>query len=285
MVVNDFFMHRIWREWGIHHPRERSILRECGYLWLQLPTDASLGGIAEGLKMIGGLAGLAKALKQSGLPDGAETIIGDLDAGAFELWRRHYKWVGSGSMEDRVTKARDTFDLLVYNGIPGKRIRLIDHGVASGLLMLQLITMYYGVRYSFDSQPEGWKDPASWKNFAGPVEGIDYKPAFWWSGVLWGTFAAAVHNVQQVSGWAPLALDDDPLAYLGILVDILQEWDRYMVRRDAHLADKPALQGIDVRVSIPDVLTIDLGDRQGKAVEDLDKALKDWRKIVSLGDA
>jgi hypothetical protein len=53
-----------------------------------------------------------------------------------------------------------------------------------------------------------------------------------WRAILRGTAATAIHNIQQLEGpfyeagknYGPLTLEEDPLAYPGILVDILEEW-------------------------------------------------------------
>jgi hypothetical protein len=69
---------------------------------------------------------------------------------------------------------------------------------------------------------------------------------------VWGTAAIGVHNVQQIASveldasWpGPLQLVEDPLTYLGVLVDIMQEWNRYSVFKSL---DQEPIQGIEVRL-------------------------------------
>jgi hypothetical protein len=72
-------------------------------------------------------------------------------------------------------------------------------------------------------------------------------------GIVWGTAAVGLHNIQQMSSAAKLdsdwpgklSLADDPLAYLGILVDIVQEWNRYSVFK---MLDREPIQGIEVEL-------------------------------------
>ena len=76
----------------------------------------------------------------------------------------------------------------------------------------------------------------------------------------------------------PMGLEEDPLAYLGILVDILQEWDCYSVQRGSHLADKASLQSRHVKVDpTKSPLQIDLGDRNVKAEKALNGTLLNWK--------
>jgi hypothetical protein len=77
---------------------------------------------------------------------------------------------------------------------------------------------------------------------------------------------------------------EEPLAYLGILVDILQEWDRNYVARASPLTGVSPLQGIDVTAEATgDMLRLDFGsERNGKITQELDWALKDWTSIVEI---
>ena len=286
LLVNDFFGNRIWHEWEVHNAADRRAILDCGYKHLRLPVDGSVGGIVEGLQDMGGLGPLLADVKTSVAGQALHGLNGDR-VGAFELWRAHYQNLGNQSMATRVDHARDDFGKLAYEGLPKVGLRVIDHGVASGLLLLQLITMYYAIRSTVRTKTD-WCDPQSQRNFMGDAGKVDYQPLFWWNGILWGTFATAFHNIQQTDPSkrkAPLKIEEDPLAYLGILVDTLQEWDRYMVRREAVLADEPALQGVDVRAQVKNqILEVNLltTKRCEKTIEDLDRALHDWQSFVDV---
>jgi hypothetical protein len=282
LVVNDFFYNRIWHEWEIYSAADRQLIRKCDYEFLTLPTDGSLGGIIEGLQKMGGLDPLLEDVGKvvSNLP----TLSGK-HVNAFELWAAHYEHLGKKEMVKYVDHTQKAFANLAYNGLKAAGVRVIDHGVAGGLLLLQLITMYYGARSALSRSPVKWSSDESRERFMGKAGEVDYNPAFWWGGILWGTFATAFHNVQQTSPQQKLKLEDDPMAYLGILVDILQEWDRYAVQRGAVLAHEPALQGVDVpaTVTAKGVLTVTLPTKRcEKAIEDLDKALQGWKDLLIL---
>jgi hypothetical protein len=119
------------------------------------------------------------------------------------------------------------------------------------------------------------------------------KAYWWWTSVVWATGATAIHNLQQQRQPWPgcetiatrLSLNDDPLAYLGILVDILQEWDRYTVSRSSILSGKLPLQGKDVGLTvIAEKIRIDYRDRgraEGVRMA-LDLALSSWEEIVEI---
>jgi hypothetical protein len=287
LVVNDFFYNRIWHEWGVTCAADRQLIRESGYRFLTLPTEGTLGGIIEGLQQLGGLEPLLRDVSAA-LPNGNPPNVPGNHVNAFELWEAHYGRLGKQAMVERVRHTQQAFADLAYTGLPNVGIRVIDHGVASGLLLLQLITMYYGARSALSGSTANWVTGQSRTVFMGSAGGVDYKPLFWWSGILWGTFATAVHNVQQTMRWkAKLTLEDDPLAYLGILVDSVQEWDRYAVQRGAVLARERALQGIDVGAALTDKgqlrLTLPKA-RRGKVKADLDVALEGWERFVELPD-
>ncbi len=82
-----------------------------------------------------------------------------------------------------------------------------------------------------------------------------------------------------------LAIGEDPLAYLGILVDILQEWDRYCVQKDTILQGKHSLQASDVDIgSDGKKVKIRFPEKvQADAVKKtLRKCLYNWKAIVDI---
>src|ERR1700750_2320609 len=98
--------------------------------------------------------------------------------------------------------------------------------------------------------------------------------------------ATALHNVQQQKMISrPLALQEDPLAYLGILVDCLQEWDRYTAFRQQVIGGAIPIQGVDVKSGAdPDgKIAVEYGnpDRVRTLREILDRSLHDWTRIRS----
>lgn len=101
---------------------------------------------------------------------------------------------------------------------------------------------------------------------------------FWFKKILWATAASAIHAIIQkdeyrkeckkhidldkeksVKEHLKIGLDDDPLAFLGILVDGLQEWDRYKVslRGEAAFSGTEPLQSIEVDIGLIDLDMID----------------------------
>lgn len=79
-----------------------------------------------------------------------------------------------------------------------------------------------------------------------------------------------------------MALEDDPLAHLGILVDCLQEWDLYFV---FSTLSRTPIQGIDVKLGVEEgrvVVEFQDEKRVEKVATDLNRALKDWDRIVVL---
>ncbi|MGZ3871249.1 MAG: hypothetical protein ACXVLQ_19290 [Bacteriovorax sp.] len=68
-------------------------------------------------------------------------------------------------------------------------------------------------------------------------------PDFWFKKIIWATASAAIHSIVQKEEYTKeckkhfnnkdlelkIGFNDDPLAFLGVVVDVLQEWDRYKV--------------------------------------------------------
>jgi hypothetical protein len=85
-----------------------------------------------------------------------------------------------------------------------------------------------------------------------------------------------------------MPLSDDPLAYLGILVDIIQEWNQYSVFKD--LGREP-IQGTEIDLGHRDGKVIvrflqpNARKRAEKVIKDLDQALVGWSDILEVGFA
>jgi hypothetical protein len=78
-----------------------------------------------------------------------------------------------------------------------------------------------------------------------------------------------------------VSLTDDPLAYLGILVDCVEEWDRYYVFKQP---GRFPLQATDVRLRFNRKVVISYGDksRASRVMKELDQALTDWRALLRV---
>lgn len=112
--------------------------------------------------------------------------------------------------------------------------------------------------------------------------GCKLRADFWFKKILWATASSAIHSLIQKDEYSKqckehldlkamklkekkagknpdehkdhlrIGLDDDPLAFLGLLVDGLQEWDRYKVtgRGEAAFSGPEPLQNTDVEIDL-----------------------------------
>jgi hypothetical protein len=246
----------------------------------ELRTVGSLGDLVEAVSVACDKAGVLKHHKPN-----ERTFLSD----GFELWAHHYEKFGNPGMAERVRQARNAFNRIIDTGLPGPGIRLLDHGVCGGLLQLVASTYYYRLRATAEKAPSP-RPPFVQKI----VDGGAWSPVFWWAGIVWGTAAVGLHNIEQLSkvrelapGWpGKLRLSDDPLAYLGVLVDILQEWNRYSVFKDRK---RDTIQGIEVELGADRELVVltfverDAADRAKELRGSLDKALDQWSELLEVG--
>lgn len=303
-VARDYFEHRFWMEIRFGSLAERKRLLELTGVSIPSFKDTSIGAIADSLRMLPNLEKLQNVVRHN-LHDRSDPIpeVLDLENGlprdGFDLWSAHYQAYGSKSMVKRIEKLSNAFELLVWRGLPGVGIRVLDHAVCSGLLLLQYSTFYYLLHASLPEKRLGNEfDQRLCQRFH-DRDGFNYKPAHWWTLHIWGTAAAAIHNLVQVSSeWGEsypsipkLALSDDPVAWLGVLVDILEEWDRSPVRRGRFLRESgvPAeflpIQGIDVNLDVVDgKLQVNYPNLRiaRKVRADLRGALADWQSFVVI---
>jgi hypothetical protein len=291
-TARDYFRRQIWIECNFDVPQMReSLFSEFGEAARPPMFDdcSSLGEIAAQLQDIGNPSILsefvAQRLKELGVAPSRNPQFDEASCDGFELWDHHFTQFGNSAMSNRIKSVRNIFHGLIDEGLPRLDLRLLDHGVCSGLLLLLAATYYYRL-FAFAQKSS---TPLAMRFLrGGPVD-----HGFWWMGIVWATAATAIHNVQQMSdldkidsSWpGPLKLDEDPLAYLGILVDILQEWDRYSVRK---VLDVEPIQGSEVELfSVSGVvhvrfLGIEGASRTKKVERDLNSALVDWDQLVRL---
>jgi predicted HD phosphohydrolase len=294
-VVRDFFEHRFWSEIGLSSQADRKLA--LGDIVAPRFGDASLGAVADSLRSLPSLEALRVQIRaELGIRGEMPELLSQpsgLPSDAFALWRAHYAGYRQPNMAARIDKLSAIFERLVWRGYPGINVRMLDHAVCSGLLSLQYTTLYYVVHARLTSVVDPGPD------LKRVVDAFrtrrTYNPEYWWTLNVWGTAAAAIHNlVQSPPDWnddslviPPLKLNEDPAAYLGVLVDILQDWDRYAVRRGAALGTSAQLplQGHEVQVTEDKgrlVFTIPNSRLVKKLKEDLSKSLDDWEQLVNV---
>jgi len=296
-ATDEYFHFGFWKHMSLNSAGDRRLSEHRSRQLPVAPGDPSLSRIAIYLRTLGDLDALARGLRAAAR-DGGPDLPDELPGDAFELWKLHFSSFGQAGAATRIEGLETAFLDYVVRGMPGLGIRVLDHGVCSGLVQLKISAFFYQLMAASleDVASADAADPAV-SRAAGKLtrreEGLahQYDYEYWWSGVVWATAAAALHNVQQRKGdWCdgvrpgPLGLSEEPLTYLGILVDCLQDWDRYFV---FETPGKLPIQGVDVRLGTDAgkiVVIFPEGSKKQveKICEDLDAGLKDWKSLVAL---
>lgn len=299
-IARDFFESRFWIDNDVSSVFDRQILQALtGVSPPAFQDGQSIARIADTLRGLGNLEELTKELrgklqntKYAGIRDWNPTNpLRVLPSDSFDIWDLHFRSFGQDRAAMRIRCAQRVFESHVFKGLAKLGLRILDHGICSGLLQLLYTTFYYRIRFGLEqSKPSAGHEAdivIAFRNRA-----PKYDPRFWWTGILWGTGATAIHNIQQMKEpWvgtdAPgnLTLDEDPVAYLGVLVDCLQEWDRYSVVPDTVLRNLSPVQGVDMGLKVEFdkvVITFPEQRRADKVREELDNALEGWTAIVEV---
>jgi hypothetical protein len=297
-AVDEYFHFWFWKHMKVDAADDRSVVLDESQSLPVIPGEPSLTRIAMYLRTLDiDMAPLHKVLKEKASKSVRSLLPADgLPADAFELWKLHFRSFGQESVALRIESLEAAFIDHVTKELPGAGIRVLDHGVCSGLLQLKIATFFYRLFASLERKVQAKSTKPSARRTAEKLlnreHNLDnpYDFEFWWSGVVWATASAALHNMQQQGKWpdgharGPLALDEEPLTYLGVLVDCLQDWDRYFV---FHSPSKAPIQGIDVQLRIEKgkavvSLPADKMKRANDLRKELDAALKDWKDLVEL---
>jgi hypothetical protein len=291
-VARRYFNRTIWIGYDLELTAAQSELIEEVGPDLKPPrfeNMTSLAGIADELRWLGRLSHLSNAIEADcgdvvSRPR-LETIFPD----SFELWTHHYERFRQRKMARRMKSVRKVFNALIDQGMPRIGIRLLDHGVCSGLLQLLASTYYYRL-YAATQAVGPTSSRLSVSRF---LSVCSWSPRFWWTGIVWATAATAMHNVQQMSDamnldpeWpGTLHLMEEPLAFLGILVDLAEEWDRYSVFKTL---DREPTQSCEVELGKErdKVRLRFVGERSrklaGQLRRELGKSLSGWQKVVRV---
>jgi len=302
-VVQEYFRNRFWSETPLAAATERAKVRKWTGITEPDFSPFTVTAVGDSLRALGNLeivwAWAIKGLHERKIDTTQLTALDFKGQGdAFEVWRRHYR-AYSPAMVNRVDQLEKAFYAMMWDGLPGIGVRVLDHGVAGGLLQLLYATYYFQMHFGLiDAANKNPNEPdlqdlvARIKARLGPT-GVVYNAFWWWTSIVWATGATALHNLQQMDQpWpgcqtttGPLAIEDDPLAYLGILVDVMQEWDRYTVSRTSIFTGILPLQGKDVSLCADSgIIHVNYADakRSKKVKESLAAALIGWDKVVNV---
>lgn len=247
-IVHDFFYHRFWLDSILDQHSVKHVIQDIlGFEVMDY----------NGARTLIQLGDLLTALPDINQIKSASTAITSLVnknlefVDSFELWRVYTDLVfeepGDKRRSKRINLLKAVYYDLMYNGMSGSGVRLVDHGIASGLLMLLYHSFFYTLYFQIRNTPRSFihsLSPSEQEKFHEvtdfivnqlPYDHFRYSPEWYFTGVLWSTSAAALHNVLQIDpdicfdelgDGGRLSMDEDPLAYLGVLVDLVQEWDR-----------------------------------------------------------
>ncbi|MCX6828709.1 MAG: hypothetical protein NT002_05440 [candidate division Zixibacteria bacterium] len=293
-IVADYLNSRFWYGSGIVSSHDRELIQEeLKVRNPQLNKMMSLAQTADALRNLGDLSELTNGLfkqlerRNSNILNFKKYESRSLPGDAFQLWQTHFEIFGFKKAKVIIDELDEKFRELYLRGTLSDGQRILDHGVCSGLLLLLIATHYYRILYAAKKNRGTSQHAEVLTSFIDRITRYKYDAQFWWCGIVWGTGASAMHSLIQLGicgnqAGHRLRLTDEPLTFLGILVDCLQEWDRYSV---FPIPGADTLQATDVQLvrrSGKIVLKYGNKDRSIKVTKALDKCLAGWRNLVVI---
>ena len=295
-LANDYFKHTCWVEIGFSPINEQQIIKLMTGVNEPEIMSRSLLELSDSLRFLDNLELLRQEINDEmglsrnlvGKTDYIKTRYG-LPGDAFTIWKRHFDYYGNKLLYKRIISLEKSYEYLLNEGLDPGGERVLDHGICSGLLLLISSTFYFRMHVALKNfSPENKYQKTLRNNFLTRTSG--YSALHWWRGIVWATAATAIHNIQQVKfkniPHKKLKIDEDPLAYLGIIVDILQVWDRTNIRKGAVLKGDLPIQGIDIdlfKTKTGKVFINYKNNETSKAIKtDLNNALTGWEKLLII---
>jgi hypothetical protein len=216
---------------------------------------------------------------------------------------RKIKLVNKTNPFNRMIQILKTFDEYVneiaLNGYKGLSIRNIDHAAASGFMLMKISTFYHLIKTEIrlkeikkEKIGEEVKEFLANEKKRSVKNNFGYAAEWWWVGTCWATMATAIHNIFQMKEFLPnkfkrikITAADDPLSYLGILVDILQVWDRYTVSNDDIFDLKEPIENKDILIDKKNhkvILSYNNIDVVKQIKKRLEESLPDWKNFLII---
>jgi hypothetical protein len=282
----EYFQYRFWTENGVEQTHHVDALRKwAGIQGPRFDNRASLLGVAFDLRSLGDLSQLQEVLATH-LKTGASSPT-ELASDGFALWGAYFAQY-SPSLLSAIKKVEEKFQSYLQEGMKHAGVRVLDHGVCGGLMLLQYSTFFYRVATVLKSKKQiavDGTDVALKEAYDRFFKDLKYDAEYWWKVVVWSTCATALHNIVQQES-VQLSIDDDPITFLGVLVDSIQCWDRFSVDPGGIFSGDLPAQGTDVQVDFTgDVATFEFAIPQKpfqKMTGELDASLKDWRSYANV---
>ncbi|EGW21935.1 hypothetical protein [Methylobacter tundripaludum] len=337
-VVHDYFNHYFWEHFRVDYRAAQNIANLLDVSVPDFKNSQSLASLGDRLCDIGGCENIRKKLMER---DGFKALNNEaiknqygLNREAFSIWNMYYETYKKNSTTTMQTILKivkeEYYDAMSKGSNQG--FKNLNHGVCSGLIVLQALTFYHEFVWGFDLlnwEKFEYKQNKE-KNHINCVSKQIYddtqrqiieqyvpiemsirdglSPERWFNKVLWATASIAIHDVIQQkyyeksckkyskNGYPKISLDDDPLAFLGVLVDVLQEWDRYTISGELAFSEKTELlQSTDVDIDIVDSKSdkinfyypLKKGDDEKDFSKDikevLNRCLAEWDSLIGIG--
>lgn len=297
-VINDFFQHQFWKSSDLTifssiHSKE--VIINATKVSLPTINYSSILAVADSLRQ----------LKHTDeFKDYLKIIFGNYySVDIFDIWKQYFKRFKNKYMSELVDLLREYFESVSILGRDKSGLRLLDHGICSGLIIFHYTNLFYELIYQLENldETEYKKHKKIFEDFFGPKSAenkYDIEFDSWWGLLVWASVATAFHNALQEKEFITLLkqsdlrhkklqLSDDPLTYLGILVDILQQWDRYNVDSGAIFNNIKTIQNNEVyigknkkqkKIKIKYINE----DIKNDVIEALDNSLYKWSDIIEV---
>jgi hypothetical protein len=139
--ASSYFTNIFWKECKLPRIDDRIIAQRLFGL-STVPIDATSPHSIISYLRDSGAATLGGAL---GIPD--------LPSDAFTLWATNYRHFGQREMATRMENLTTALDAFVDQGLPGATVRVLDHGVCGGLLLLKYSTLWFCLYEALNRAP------------------------------------------------------------------------------------------------------------------------------------
>jgi hypothetical protein len=330
-IIHDYFSHFLWRDFNLDFRTAKSVFSVYDVMVPDFKSTSSLSSLADYLCDPGSCESIRKKFSPELGKTFAQDYSLNLDSLSLlegfyktfkipyhskiiELVNKTFKkhlWEGTdlgfrtlnhGVCSGLIELLSLTFFYEIYSVLNGKDYQSFKRHILNNKFFHIYNSISSDEFISFRDQITKFTTPAHLH-----IRGA-YKADIWYKIVVWASAATSIHDIVQDKDWINIYRKEyhitdnnnsehkldykaDPIAFLGVLVDILQEWDRYsLIGNSAFIGIQP-LQGTDIELNYKDgvveIFYPKKREYESKSFESkleaaLDGCLLNWREIIHL---
>jgi hypothetical protein len=187
----EYFEEIFWDTIAIRSVDERKAIRAVTEFGSEAPTLGGAGTFVQFLRDLGPMGKLNMALNAE-RERGRRKLLA-LPSDAFRVWAINYRAFNQDPMARRIELLEEALYGLIKKGVVGPSVRVLDHGICGGLLLLKCSTYWFRLIFAlkYTKLQRGSLGGKLQKRLLDEfAAGAPYHAMHWWKQIVWASWRA-----------------------------------------------------------------------------------------------